>query len=58
MTEQRKQAIVIGGGLAGCEAAWQLAQNGVAVTLYEQSRCIIVRHIIGMVWRNWSAPTR
>lgn len=36
MTEQRKQAIVIGGGLAGCEAAWQLAQNGVAVTLYEQ----------------------
>ena len=47
MTEQRKQAIVIGGGLAGCEAAWQLAQNGV-----------IVRHIIEMVWRNWSAPTR
>ena len=36
MTEQRKQAIVIGGGLAGCEAAWQLAQNGIAVTLYEQ----------------------
>ena len=36
MTEQRKQAIVIGGGLAGCEAAWQLAQNGIVVTLYEQ----------------------
>ena len=36
MTEQRKQAIVIGGGLAGCEAAWQLAQNGIAITLYEQ----------------------
>ena len=28
-------AIVIGGGLAGCEAAWQLAQAGNSVTLYE-----------------------
>jgi len=28
-------AIVIGAGLAGCEAAWQLAQRGIAVTLYE-----------------------
>ncbi|MEM8674481.1 MAG: FADH(2)-oxidizing methylenetetrahydrofolate--tRNA-(uracil(54)-C(5))-methyltransferase TrmFO [Cyanobacteria bacterium P01_G01_bin.67] len=27
--------IVIGGGLAGTEAAWQIAQAGVAVTLYE-----------------------
>ncbi len=26
---------VIGGGLAGCEAAWQAAQTGVAVELYE-----------------------
>lgn len=26
---------VIGAGLAGCEAAWQLATRGVAVTLYE-----------------------
>ncbi len=26
---------VIGGGLAGCEAAWQLALRGVHVTLYE-----------------------
>jgi methylenetetrahydrofolate--tRNA-(uracil-5-)-methyltransferase len=26
---------VIGGGLAGCEAAWQLARRGVPVTLYE-----------------------
>ncbi len=26
---------VIGGGLAGCEAAWQLAQRGVEVDLYE-----------------------
>lgn len=26
---------IIGAGLAGCEAAWALAQRGVAVTLYE-----------------------
>ena len=26
---------VIGGGLAGCEAAWQLARRGLAVELYE-----------------------
>ncbi len=30
-----KQATVIGAGLAGCEAAWQLAQRGISVTLYE-----------------------
>jgi len=27
--------VVIGGGLAGCEAAWQAARRGVDVTLYE-----------------------
>ena len=27
---------VIGAGLAGCEAAWQLAQRGVPVILYEK----------------------
>jgi methylenetetrahydrofolate--tRNA-(uracil-5-)-methyltransferase len=26
---------IIGGGLAGCEAAWQLARRGIAVDLYE-----------------------
>src|SRR5213593_4075250 len=26
---------IIGGGLAGCEAAWQLARQGVAVELHE-----------------------
>ena len=29
------QVSVIGAGLAGCEAAWQLAQRGIRVTLYE-----------------------
>lgn len=30
-----KKAKVIGAGLAGCEAAWQLANSGIEVTLYE-----------------------
>ncbi len=30
-----KQLTVIGGGLAGCEAAWQAAQRGVSVVLHE-----------------------
>jgi len=29
------KALVIGGGLAGCEATWQLVQRGVSVCLYE-----------------------
>ncbi|WP_457573974.1 methylenetetrahydrofolate--tRNA-(uracil(54)-C(5))-methyltransferase (FADH(2)-oxidizing) TrmFO [Desulfolithobacter sp.] len=29
------EIIVVGGGLAGCEAAWQAASQGVRVTLYE-----------------------
>jgi len=31
----RQKVIVIGGGLAGSEAAWQLAEGGVSVDLYE-----------------------
>ena len=30
-----KEVTVVGGGLAGCEAAWALAQRGFKVTLYE-----------------------
>jgi len=29
---------VIGGGLAGCEAAWQLAKRGISVDLYEMKK--------------------
>ncbi|AUM62882.1 tRNA (uracil-5-)-methyltransferase Gid [Spiroplasma monobiae MQ-1] len=29
---------IIGAGLAGCEAAWQLAENGVEVHLYEKKK--------------------
>jgi methylenetetrahydrofolate--tRNA-(uracil-5-)-methyltransferase len=35
MTQAMNKPIIIGAGLAGCEAAWQLAQSGIQVTLYE-----------------------
>jgi len=35
MTSSDKRVHIIGGGLAGSEAAWQLAEAGVAVTLHE-----------------------
>ncbi|ANV91332.1 FADH(2)-oxidizing methylenetetrahydrofolate--tRNA-(uracil(54)-C(5))-methyltransferase TrmFO [Picosynechococcus sp. PCC 8807] len=35
MTKTLPSVTVIGGGLAGTEAAWQIAQAGVPVTLYE-----------------------
>ena len=33
--ESSARARVIGGGLAGCEAAWQIARRGIPVTLHE-----------------------
>ena len=33
--ENKQRVSVIGGGLAGCEAAWQLASAGFPVTIYE-----------------------
>lgn len=35
MVDLREHVCIIGGGLAGCEAAWQAASRGIAVTLYE-----------------------
>ncbi len=32
---KKEQVTIVGGGLAGCEAAWQLADRGVKVNLYE-----------------------
>jgi methylenetetrahydrofolate--tRNA-(uracil-5-)-methyltransferase len=33
--ESRERVTIVGGGLAGCEAAWQLARRGLTVRLYE-----------------------
>ncbi|MFC1512984.1 FAD-dependent oxidoreductase, partial [Thermodesulfobacteriota bacterium] len=33
MSEQ--EITIIGGGLAGCEAAWQISQRGIPVRLHE-----------------------
>jgi methylenetetrahydrofolate--tRNA-(uracil-5-)-methyltransferase len=35
MTQRTPELTVLGGGLAGCEAAWQAAERGVMVALYE-----------------------
>jgi len=35
MTQNQPAATVVGGGLAGCEASWALAERGVRVTLVE-----------------------
>ncbi len=35
MTQTSPELTVLGGGLAGCEAAWQAAERGVRVALYE-----------------------
>jgi methylenetetrahydrofolate--tRNA-(uracil-5-)-methyltransferase len=36
MASERKQAVhIVGGGLAGCEAAWQVAARGVPAVLHE-----------------------
>src|SRR5688572_29464304 len=32
----QRSITIVGGGLAGCECAWQLAERGVQVTLIEQ----------------------
>src|ERR687891_1768941 len=42
MTQRQKQAVhVIGGGLAGSEAAWQLASRGVPVVLHEMRPAVM-----------------
>jgi methylenetetrahydrofolate--tRNA-(uracil-5-)-methyltransferase len=33
--KEARKITIIGGGLAGCEGAWQLAEAGIPVTLYE-----------------------
>ncbi|MDA8193832.1 MAG: methylenetetrahydrofolate--tRNA-(uracil(54)-C(5))-methyltransferase (FADH(2)-oxidizing) TrmFO [Thermaerobacter sp.] len=43
-----KRIAVVGGGLAGCEAAWQLAERGVAVDLWEMRPLVTTAaHVTG-----------
>ena len=53
-----KPVHIIGGGLAGSEAAWQLAQAGVPVVLHEMRplRATAAHKTDGSP--SWSAPTR
>ena len=49
---------VIGGGLAGCEAAWQLARRGVAVrALRDAAASAARRRTRATTSRSWSART-
>ncbi len=40
MNDKNKQIIIIGGGLAGCEACYQLAKRGYEVLLYEMRNSV------------------
>ena len=53
-----ERAIVIGAGLAGCEAAWQLAQRGVPVTLHEMKPHALRLRTTARALLNWFAPIR
>ncbi len=49
--------VVIGGGLAGCEAAWQISERGLSVDLYEmRPYCHNRRPHWREIWPSWSAP--
>src|SRR5688572_24913077 len=54
---EQPQLIVIGGGLAGTEAAWQAAQRGISVHLYEmrpvrQTPAHVSDHLAELVCSN------
>ena len=49
---------VIGAGLAGCEAAWQLAQRGIHVTLTEMKPKKKVWSVAGKWMYFWKSSKR
>lgn len=48
---------VIGAGLAGCEAAWQIANRNIKAELYEMKPNKKRRHTTAITLQNWFAPT-
>lgn len=40
-----KKVIIVGAGMAGSEAAWQVAQRGIKVDLYEMRPKNLLLHI-------------
>lgn len=50
-----KKIIVIGAGLAGSEAAWQIAKNKIPVTLIEMRPKKIRPYMIRSTSENWYA---
>ena len=51
-----EQVTVLGAGLAGSEAAWQLAKRGIPVRLVEMKPEKSSPRITPHGWRSWSAP--
>ena len=49
---------IIGGGLAGAEAAWQLARRGVAVELFEMRPQRMTEAHATAISASWCAATR
>ena len=57
MSEALERVNVVGGGLAGCEAAWQLARRGARVDLYEmrpatRTEAHVTGHLAELVCSN------
>lgn len=52
------QVTVVGAGLAGSEAAWQIAERGIKVKLYEMRPVKMTPAHRGGNLPNWCAATR
>lgn len=57
MVETKQPVTVIGAGLAGCEAAWQLARRGIPVTLREMKPQKMTPPTTAPALPSWCAPT-
>lgn len=49
---------IIGGGLAGCEAAWQLARRGHQVKLFDMKPIKFSPAQNPKIWPSWSVRIR